>query len=585
MGPEPVLSRRSLLRAAAVAGLGVPLLSACTSTPTGAGGGRAVTRTDPVALAMHLHSSFSEGTASMATHLDQARRVGVDVLFWTDHDFRVSAQGYRRRLGLGDWTDTERGVRLTWQRRTEGAPGSSDVTFAAGAATLTVQGGADAYAHLWLDAAAANSTYSGSLADTTLELELSPVTLGPDAYAALQLDLSYHPASGGRPAGQYRLTYRIGPFSGPARRAVGTAGEVDVPARGGAWSTLSLRPVDDVRALWPDLVAEDNSMHRLRVGVAARRGATGRCTVRQVGVVRARRGDSLALVRDVMSRYAERYPDRRQYAALEVSLVRHLNWFGGELVMPDYGARAPVKDDALQAATAMVELIHQHGGLASVNHPLGRTKEATAEHMVATRALGADIVEIAYAGQAAVESMLHVFDSCARNLVFVTGNGVSDDHSGTDWYSDAKSNWITKVWASSVDLPDLQDALGAGRAWCARLGGWDGALQTRAAGGPAMGGVAVTGQPAVPVTVTATDLPKGGSLEIVTGSADRAAVAPAVISTVARAGEHSLDAPTGSYVRAVVRDGEGRIVGIGNPTWVLREPPPGGVPPARRLPG
>src|SRR6187399_993016 len=107
---EPTLSRRALLRAAAVGGLGVPLLAGCTAparpaAPVG----------DPVSVAMHLHSSFSEGTASMATHLDQARRLGVDVLFWTDHDFRVSAQGYRRRLGLAGPTDTEHGVELTWR--------------------------------------------------------------------------------------------------------------------------------------------------------------------------------------------------------------------------------------------------------------------------------------------------------------------------------------------------------------------------------------------------------------------------------------------------------------------------------------
>ena len=90
-----MLSRRALLRAAAVGGLGVPLLSGCTAparpsapAPTGTGA--------PVSVAMHLHSSYSEGTASMAAHLDQARRLGVDVLFWTDHDYRVSAQGYRR---------------------------------------------------------------------------------------------------------------------------------------------------------------------------------------------------------------------------------------------------------------------------------------------------------------------------------------------------------------------------------------------------------------------------------------------------------------------------------------------------------
>src|SRR3954447_9720369 len=135
---ERVLSRRTLLRAAGVAGLGVPLLSGCTSPAPrrGAGGGTG----DAVAVAMHLHTSFSEGTASMAAHLEQAQRLGVDVLFWTDHDFRVSAQGYRRRLGLAGPTDTEHGVGLTWRPRAEGG-GTGEVVYGGGAATVTARGG------------------------------------------------------------------------------------------------------------------------------------------------------------------------------------------------------------------------------------------------------------------------------------------------------------------------------------------------------------------------------------------------------------------------------------------------------------
>ncbi len=564
---ERVLSRRSLLRAAGVAGLGVPLLAACTSAPPRR---PSETTGDPVSVAMHLHSSFSEGTASMATHLDQARRLGVDVLFWTDHDFRVSAQGYRRRLRLGAATDTEHGVELTWKQRLEGGA-TGQVAFAAGAAQLTA-GGDGA---LWLDADAWNSTYSGSIADTTLAVTVRPAAPGA-GYAAVQIDLSYHPASGGRPAGTYRLTYRIGAAAEIGWRADGREGQVDVPAPAG-WSTVNLRPAADIGGLWPDLVAEDNALHRLRVGIVG----AGTAAFREVELTRSRRTDSLALMRDVMSQYTERYPDRRQYAALEVSLVRHLNWFGGELVMPDYGTSAPVKDDGIPAAAAMVELIHRNGGLASYNHPLGRSPQETAAHMVATKALGADILEVAYGGPSIVDGMLQVLDACARNLVLVTANGVTDDHSGTDWYADGKSNWITRMWARSAELPDLQDALRAGRAWAYKPNGWNGALRTTAGDSPAMGTVVATGGRSVPVTVTATDLPKDGILEVVTGRADRRAPVPAIRAVRAVGGTHSADLAVGSYVRAVVRDATGRIVGVGNPTWCV--PDHTAVPAERRL--
>lgn len=558
---ERGLSRRSLLRAAGVAGLGVPLLAGCTSAaPRRA----APSGDDPVSVAMHLHSSFSEGTASMAAHLDQAERLGVDVLFWTDHDFRVSAQGYRRRLRLGAATDTEDGVELTWK-----PSGTGRVGYADGAAELT---GDDTF---WLDADAWNSTYSGSIADTTLAVTVRPAAPG-GGYAAVQLDLSHHPAGGGRPAGTYRLTYRIGAAAAAGRRADGRDGLVDVPAPAG-WSTVTLHPVQDIEGLWPDLVGPDNALHRLRVGVVG----AGTAGFREVALTRARRGDSLALMRDVMARYSLRHPDRRQYAALEVSLVRHLNWFGGELVMPDYGDRAPVKDDGIPAATAMVELIHRHGGLASYNHPLGQSPQATAAHMVATEALGADILEVAYGGPSIVDGMLHVLDACARNLVLVTANGVTDDHNGTDWYADGKSNWITRLWAGSAELPDLQAALRAGRAWAYKPNGWNGTLRTTAGDSPALGAVVATGGRSVPVTVTATELPRGGTLEVVTGRADRAAPVPAIQTVPVPGGTRTADVAAGSYVRAVVRDATGRIVGVGNPTWVVRDHT--AIPSERRL--
>jgi hypothetical protein len=53
---------------------------------------------DPVSMAMHIHGSFSEGIASMDAHLEQARRNGVDVIWWTDHDFRREAHGYRQAI-------------------------------------------------------------------------------------------------------------------------------------------------------------------------------------------------------------------------------------------------------------------------------------------------------------------------------------------------------------------------------------------------------------------------------------------------------------------------------------------------------
>ncbi|HEU4425064.1 MAG TPA: hypothetical protein VFR67_21250 [Pilimelia sp.] len=611
-GVTDSLSRRAVIRAAGagVVALGTPAVAAgCDAPgprpagppapaggagPDGAPGAAFGAAARPVSMAMHLHSSFSEGKASMAAHLAQASRVGVDVLFFSEHDFRVAALGYRTRLALDGLAETEHGVSATWRRRQDGSLSTADVSFAPGPkgsmAVLSATAGAAGSGALWLDAQAWNFTYRASLADTTLRLDVQPQAAGPDAYLVLELDLSHHPAGAGRPAGQYRLAYHIGPYQAIRRRADGLAGVVQVPAPLWRWSTVTLRPVDDIAALWPGLVAEDNSLHKLRLGVASRRGAAARYAVDHLAIVRDQRERPMDLVRRVMDRYARAYPDRRRYAALEVSLVRHLNWYGADLAIPDYGgvARPPVINSEAPAAAAMVEFIHSRGGLASYNHPLYGPREEVARHMVSTRALGADIMEIAFGSPESLASMLHVFDACARNLVFVTGNGVTDDHNGIDWYANPKSNWITKAWAGSTELPELLAALRAGRAWCYKPDRWSGELELRAAGRPAMGGVVVTGQRRVPLAVTATGLPAGGSLEIVTGRADRAAAEPAVTNAVVPAARlpargYEVDGAPGTYTRAMVRDRQGAIVGVGNPVWLLPGDDASGVPPARRL--
>ena len=78
-------------------------------------------------MAMHVHSSFIEGMASMATHLAQATNNGVDVIWWTDHDWRMAARCYRNVVHFDSLTaEREYGRPWTWTpRRTGSAPVST----------------------------------------------------------------------------------------------------------------------------------------------------------------------------------------------------------------------------------------------------------------------------------------------------------------------------------------------------------------------------------------------------------------------------------------------------------------------------
>jgi hypothetical protein len=51
-----------------------------------------------------------------------------------------------------------------------------------------------------------------------------------------------------------------------------------------------------------------------------------------------------------------------QYRAYAVSLVRHLNRYGGDQTLPAF-LSPPVRDDDPAATAAMVYFLHAHGGI------------------------------------------------------------------------------------------------------------------------------------------------------------------------------------------------------------------------------
>lgn len=585
----------ALAAGTATAGLGrpMPVSAYVGGSPPGLGDA-------PVSMAMHIHASFSESIASMSAHLDQARRTGVDVIWWTDHDFRINAHGYRQEVHFDGMTEVENELEWIWL-----ASESGPITGAAGtfvddphtpsepgkALRLTANGPAEEWGRLQYEGTSWNSTYSTSLAATTLELDVLAEALGADAELLVEVLSSYRPATAYRPAGQYTVQYRIGAGEGRFTEESGLLGVVATPA-GAGWQRLTLRPVDDIAALWPDLVAGDASLYRLRISVRARRGATASAVVDRLRFVRRRRAGqrALNLQAELMDAYASRYPDVRQHQGAELSLVRHLNRFGGKAFLPEYGDGPPYKDDTIEGAIAMCQQVHDHGGLASYNHPLRGSPSDLGRELVETHNLGADLLEVGCPQN--VDSVTYAYDVAARNGVYVTATGVSDDHTGEDWLG-RKARWVTTAWAGSTDAPELVDALGAGRVWFSDPLAWRGTMQISAQGKRAMGGVLVTPAAQVPMKVSAEDLPADSTLELITGEADFAgpSVPEPAITTVripaaqVRRGRVRLDFEPGAgrYLRVAVRNSAEEIIGFSNPTWVFPSTPPGGVPPNRLL--
>src|SRR5262245_31307961 len=54
---------------------------------------------------LHLHGSFSEGEGSLDSHGHEASDVGCDVLWWSDHDFRITGYEHVSRFGFEGWEE------------------------------------------------------------------------------------------------------------------------------------------------------------------------------------------------------------------------------------------------------------------------------------------------------------------------------------------------------------------------------------------------------------------------------------------------------------------------------------------------
>jgi hypothetical protein len=578
----------------------------------------------PFSMAMHIHSSFSEGAASMSQHLDQATKNGVKVVWWTDHDFRMSATRFKNVVHFTSLTqETGQGGRWEWTRRSTGSltadsvgqivqsPASPNDTVAGGSLRINAKSTSTARATLgfFADSHPAGWNYQTNLFGQVFTIDILPTSISSDAYLELVIGTSYHPATNGRPAGQYTVSYRVGGDHPPGTRvAQGVQGVVYVAATANEWNTIEVNPCDDIAALWPDLDARDFASNAITVQA----GSTGDTATGYFDYLRFRRPKStgnvpLHIQNRIKKNYTTKYPSVAQRPGLEMGeLLPHLSWFGDSLALADYSSVNSTNH--LDFMKQRVQQAHAAGGLVSYNHPYGYTSVAllsqtqqdanrasVASTLLSNRAIGVDIIEVGYRSRAGMDLAHHVglWDILSRNALFLTGNGATDDHAGTNWLNQ-NNNWVTSVWAPNKSLGALLGALKSGRAWTASLSGFRGHLDVIADGAAPMGSASVSSVNQRQVTVVATGVPSGGTVRVIRGTVDYAGTADPTPSTQVAATytadqlaggsvDLTINTSVSRFVRTEVRDANGTTVAVSNPVWLLREVPPNGIPTARMV--
>ena len=613
---------------AAVAGLAVSLTLACGSTEPPQ---LATQRGLPAhSVQLHIHGSFSEGVGSFESHGFEARDVGVDVIWWSDHDFRIASYRHLSRYGFESPKEPiDRGE--PWRARlviddgnTKGIRTDSDHTDPAGEhgfSERSVEGEASLWVALRSDAPsfhshllsieAHRSTHRRSLAaGVTLELAIFAEALGPDACAIVEVLLSEHPDTDGVMR-RHALRYWLGAdASAPWRE--GTVWNVPVAWQTGAWNRIVLPLTRDAIAGFPEIDGEDNSLNTLLVGVAARRGARAMALFDDLRIVQERAGRaSFAKYGEMIDAVTAADPQLVQLRGQEISYASgHFNEFSVHPELRDIDAvidgsgilrgenpkeeSRRLRDYSIGHA---VREIHARGGLVSYNHVFGaafaggvpdsiRTRETVLARLVRKRLSGADLLEVGYRdrGGHSLRDHLWVWDELAKQGLFPVGVGVSDSHGGGDqrWRT-SPNNFVTWIYAASPSATDLIEGLRSGAVFFGDLTRFDGTVDLVTADGARMGQIVVTDRDVERVAISVRGLEAGDEL-IVVESGEMVMRHVVKNSTVALEHDIALAAEGSTTVRIEVRDQGGVAKVFSNPLIFVRQVPEGGIVTSRRGP-
>lgn len=619
-GNEGPLSRREALRLMGAVGGAVAIGSGVASRAAAAAPHPMWTNGQAersLSMAGHLHGAFSEGTGSAAAHYAQARRLGVDAVAMTDHDWRLNQRCFRRAYHFSGMS--EKAVDGTWQLVTQRDAGLSsesgatitkadvcpaDSTPGAGSLRLTAESKTSSAASLTvtLSDAQATKNSSGPASGRTLHLWVKAFRSVADSYLSLSLLYSYDPVNGKKQA-TYRFRQDL------AQRVVRHTSKalvtVDLPVGSDSWTEVVIDPASDASEFWPDQAFGDSSLTEVALGASATNGPPADGLIGgfswefrpgwsfETGYVPDAGGyDPLKTYTQSVNEVAAAYPDILSVYGLELSVDHHFNQIGGTPFLYPYADRSgrPHPNLADSVGLDQVAAIRLHGGVATANHPFGASGKlpapsareqiltATKKRFLEVGFWGVDVLETGY-DKRDMDLAGHqsLFDCACSNGYFITANGVSDDHAGNNWARQT-NRFLTHLWTGARNESSIQAALRGGRAVVGRLGDWSGALDLTLNDRARMGQVLIAPRAGTDrLAIEAQGLPQGCTVRVLRGEVDysgAAAADPTPVQTL-RAGAFAGGGATvriaftgtACFYRVDVVSGDGRVLAFSNPVY------------------
>ena len=561
---------------------------------------------------LHVHGPFSEGIGSIDSHTYEAARLGLDVLWWSDHDFRAASynhvtcygfeafeepqsRGESWSLSLARREGDRKGVRIH-----RSAPGGAASIVAApvcegeGALQLTTRADSERFQPYSWTFETSRLLHRRPLASgVRVRVAVHPSSLGAKARAFLRVDLSEHaPRTGEGYPEPHALRYYLS-NEDELPRLEGTVYHVPLAFEPGAWNELEL----DLRAdaahgfpFLPGLPGEDHALFGLTFGVEARDGGEARCVFDDLRIDQERTGEAaFAHQRELLASFPAQPV---QLQGVEVSFAaRHLNDFSVETGLLDYDAIAresgfdPASPSGFderafkaRVIERAVEATHARGGVVSWNHMFGvnpagsgrrKTREQKLEQLLANEAFGVDLLEVGYRDRAGASLADHlwVWDRAALAGLRLVGTGVSDSHGGDDARWDCSpNNFVSWIYAEAPSKAALIEGLRKGRVFFGDLVHFDGRMDIVTEEGPRMGARVETLRELMGCRLLAEGTRAGWSLHVVVDG-ERVDVRAIEGEWVEERVE--VEVSENGFVRFEIYDGE-TAVAFSNPVYFLR---------------
>ena len=585
----------------------------------------------PYSVQMHLHGSMSEGTGSMRGANVQAKKLGLDVLWWTDHDWRIAyhtyADGYdfeseglsaARPVPYPKGTDpklvegeemqvdltphpsnapvVDPVARISRERASQGTRSLEIAATSSGKAlpdpgaalpdaNADGEGGGrgrrrpqavGSYQGFFYAIDASRRRFKRSLAsDVTVEIAIWPdFDAAADRMAGVRFDLSQQPPDLAQGTLFYVLTGAteadLHKIEGPHRRFVKLA------FRPREWNHFTLHLSDDARRL--ELGGGDNALVEASFGVLTS-GPRARAFFDDYRITHKSQGEALRGEARKMAAALQKEFGTINYVSQELSYQAHLNPFGEHVPMIDY-----MKNPRGLSPEETVNFVHANGGICSLNHIFGTTRaprgvdvdnpesarqfeEKRMQALIAAKCYGVDILEVGYPVR------VLPMTSFLRVWDALSNAGVyvvADGVSDTHTSNGGwftGNNFVTWVWARSKSIADLVDGLRRGAAYFGDPVKYKGELRLTTGDGHSMGQVVVGGKTSHEVRVAITGLPAGSKVRTVKSGKYGEDF------TASGTFEHrfavATDAP--GFFRVEVYTAEGKPLVFSNPIYFARD--------------